>query len=285
MIINLKDLIVKTINNQLVYRLVVENGEGYLEEMKVTRVPNDQYEYFIPAEISNHKGESKLGLVHCVPATRTIHPPIFVPDKDGHLVELLATGFIDTNLDYQINPLIPPEENPSADSVEDVKWSEFLPLEIPADTAYIFIPITSRIATADTEIGKYEIGLPVSRYTSDENDDEEQYFDFREFALRKTQISDIPSTGQIWYLPANIIFNNMQSRRGYLLYQTDQTEAIDVHIFDCKLGLISALNDNEALEDCGIFKDDSIFSYQLLLSDVNPGARNDSRSNSLTNAG
>jgi hypothetical protein len=284
--IKLNDLVVKTITNQLIYKLVVENGTTYLEEMKVTQVPNDQNEYFIPAEISNHNGEVRMGLIYCVPAIRTIEPPILVPENDGHLVEILGTGFIDLNKYYDVNPLISLEYHEgetTVDAPKDIAWSHFLPFEIPPNVAYLFIPTTHRVGTIGTEVGKYEIGLQLSNFNSEGNDDDEPLFDVCEFVLRKIQINDIPSTGLIWYLPVNISFNSSQKRNGYLLYNSVLNETQDVHIFDSKYGLVSALNDNDSLEDCGIFKDDNVFSYRLLLSEVYPTATNESNSANTEN--
>jgi hypothetical protein len=270
-----KDMEVKEVSKQHIYKTSFENGGVFIEKIETSSVPDDYNKYYIPAEVTNHLGERKMGLVFCQPEFRTIHPPILVPNNEGKLVDIFQTEFIDLYKGYSYLPLIltDPFDGEDLNSTNDIKWSEFVPQEIPNDVAYFFVMYDFEIKSENTKLDRYTI---IQRTRIEDSDHNGAIVP--RFALRKIKISRFPHSGRFWYLPVEITFNTKQKKRGYALYDAAEKYIFDLHVFDPKFGLVSAAIEGELLEDCGIFKDDNAFSYKLLLTGVDAKANDNIKS-------
>ena len=264
-----KDMVLEEISKQHIYKTSFENDGVFLEKIETSSVPDDYNKYYVPVEVTNHLGERKMGLVFCQPEFRTIHPPILVPNNGGKLVDIFQTGFIDLNKGYSYLPLIltNPFDGEDQNSTNDIKWSEFVPKEIPNDVAYFFVMYDFEIKSENTKLDRYTILMRTRIEASDHNG-----AIVPRFGLRKIKINRFPHSGRFWYLPVEITFNTKQKKRGYALYDAAEKYIFDAHIFDPKFGLVSAVIEGEPLEDCGIFKDDNAFSYKLLLTGIDAAA-------------
>lgn len=266
-----RDLIIKRIDLHLIYKEHIERIEGengshhivvYWEEIHTDKVPIDGNRYFVPSELINHKEEKKIVLARCTPSLRCIQPPYYIPDSNGKLINIDETGFIDYEKGYSGTALIDEEET-AGDSThmpDFVAYDDFLPADIPSDICFEFNIVSLEPMDADFE-NKF------SGNNEDYDPEGVSYF-LPEYTLHKVQLKQLPTTGLRWYLPVEIKFNKQQTRKGYALYDVKNQSILDVHIFDQRYGLVSVTFQYERLEDCGIFKDDKVFSYELLLSEI-----------------
>ncbi len=99
-----EDLIVKQIDPNIIYKLEIEaidseNGledcSICLEEMRVDELPNDNSQYLIWVELTNHKGQYKFVLANYYPWVQVTMTPFYVPDSVGRLIDIAEIGFDD----------------------------------------------------------------------------------------------------------------------------------------------------------------------------------------------
>lgn len=150
-----------------------------------------------------------------------------------------------------------------------ILWAEFKPAEIVPNVGYQFRFIGREEVEYDPDEIKNE------KIITGEMDPDDPLYVVDSYdpiyGLERTDLTSLPTEGFWWYLPVNIIFNEMQSILGYALFDVGKYEVIDLHFWNPQYGQISAMFKNKGditLEDCGFFKNDKLFQFKILVGPV-----------------
>ena len=152
----------------------------------------------------------------------------------------------------------------SASLPNEIEWADFYSEEAYQNVGFAFELISKSPVNMDLDALKMQKELSGE---IDYEDDMECTGAYKPtYILNKVFISGLPKVGFLFYLPVEINFNDKQQRKGYAFFDAQKQQILDLHFYDRKNGQVSAMFNIARLEDCGLFKDEKLFSYKLLLS-------------------
>jgi hypothetical protein len=268
---------------------------GYTE-YPLSNLPKDRINYYFPCILFDNKGRIALSLVHyqdladAQPLKMNIvqfkgkfysHESVNqIPGfdfKSAKGIEIYPDviinedGYVRTDLPESIRSL---NKNAESDLFHEcvnsvfksdglIPWSEFNPqdIEIEPNICYKFYPFYYR-SSEELEYMENLDKLTKTQLPNVNNDIIHPEF---EFGLKRIGLSKLPNDGYIYYIPALIRLNLTQHALGYAFFDSKKNEVLDVHIIRAK-EQISVIYNSTELEDCGYFKDQDNFSYELLLT-------------------
>lgn len=228
----------------------------------------------VPVRLINRFGQEKMALAPFNQFTQRIVPDFLSEfDADGNLKGLDFSGEDkDWNGSIIQEILLPEwydEELAKAypNMPDYIKLDDFCPADIPAKIGYIVTGDINPEMALDEEFIDAELDDLEAEFIDDE-DRNFQDTESSECILYLIHLRGLPDQWPRCLLPVEITFNEKQVRRGYVYYDSVENDLLDIYIFDKNIGRISIINDSDKLEDCGLFKDESKFSYKILLSNI-----------------
>ncbi len=272
------DLVLDTIELNIIYRIHItrtespdgnEHVESYLEQIRTEKIPNDGYDYLVPTKLLNHKRKFKKVLGCYKSAIQLVRYPFYFLNSKKKLIDISVTSFIDVSKGFECSPFLQVEgydvdtAKAARKLPDDVELDEFSPVEVAYNVGYVFL-------TEDF----YQIrNISEPSMVEDDSDVRIDYNNKAEgsltsaklIKLHKVQLKRLPTQGGTWFLPVDITFNLKQFRKGYALYNVQDQTIYDVYLFDSRYGRISIYDNDDGLENCGLFKDDDCLSYTFLL--------------------
>ena len=244
--------------------------EVTVEDIVVEQIPYDGETYLVPVIFRDVSGNEARGLYGFDTLYQTKGYLDYIVQADGSLIGLDKSTLLNTNDSIVVEFLIQPEGfDPELKELYDkfpnsVKWEDFHLEAALQNVGYAFKLIDKTPLDMDLELIRMQ---KVLAGEIDEDDEIECTGVYKPvYVLHKIFLTSLPKVGHIFYIPVEINFNEKQQRNGYAFFDAQRQQVLDVHIFDRKMGQVSAMSTSPVLEDCGLFKDEALFNYKILLS-------------------
>ena len=244
--------------------------EDYVEDIVVEQIPFDGEVYFVPVVFRDVNGNEARGLSGFNTLFQTTNNLDYIIEADGSLISLDDSTLLDIENSIDVEFLIQPEgfdpelKEHSETFPDSVTWEDFHLEAALQNVGYAFELIDSTPLDMDLELFRMQKVLAGEIDEDDEIECTGAYTPV--YVLHKVFLTSLPKVGHIFYIPVEINFNEKQQRNGYAFFDAQRQQVLDVHFYDRNHGQVSAMFTSPVLEDCGLFKDEELFNYKILLS-------------------
>ncbi|MBE0539613.1 MAG: hypothetical protein IH620_07860 [Ignavibacterium sp.] len=243
--------------------------EAYFQDVVAERLPYDGEVYMVPAIFRDVLCKEVRGFAVYETLFQTAALGYNI-NEDGSLSDIYESGLLDIENKIVIELLIQPEgfdagvKGISEKMPDKVEWGDFYSENAYQNVGYAFKLVGS--TAVDMDLDALRIRKELSGEIDPEDEMECTGVYRPDFVLHKVFLSSLPKVGHLFYIPVEINFNDKQQRKGYAFFDVQSQQVLDVHFYDKINGQVSAMFNTQRLENCGLFKDEKLFSYKILLS-------------------